>query len=117
MTDSLPVSTDQSVAQPSSWSPSVVAIVTVSSSGRPRRPWCTGVVVLVRQSPRLARASADRSLADGYQLVDRILGQGAVDHGGYHQLVQCDRALVIVKERGIRGVAAGGDAHQALPRR
>jgi len=54
---------------------------------------------------------------DGNQLVDRILGQVAVNDGGHHQLVQRNRAFVIIEERGVGGVTTGGYAHQGLPRR
>jgi hypothetical protein len=54
--------------------------------------------------------------ADGDQLVDRIPRQVAVNDRGHHQLVQGDRAFMIIEERRVGGVATGGYAHQALPR-
>ena len=69
-----------------------------------------------RQTARLC-AAPQRASTDRHQLFDRVPGKVTVDAHCHLQLVQCDRTLVVVQERNIRGIASGGDAHQRLPRR
>src|SRR5580693_3052865 len=95
-------------------------IATFSRAGVGHRCPCPNVEVArsYLHHPLVAadlRAWPPQGLSDRHQLVDRVYGKVAVHDRRHRQLVQGDRAPVVVQEGDIGGVAPGGNAHQRLP--